>query len=532
MRPKRRTAPVRGILALVLIAACAALLPRPLQAQISRYTVIYPSQITTGEYRGDYDIYGISFFGDGLLSGDPLRPRAISTQSFKELAPVVLPDREAGFFMVYTVEHNDSAHRGDRDILMRRINRDGNDLWGDSLGHTTVIAQSKFVEQNPQVVELSDGTLMVFYEVHYGPGSDADVDIAAVRVARNGALMWSNGVWVANSKRRERLSAAVTDGRGGAIAVLESSAQRDSLSSSDILAQHIDVNGMIGWKDSNEPALVAGSRHLERNATAVADGNNGVFVAYELEYVGGERGGDIDVFAQRISRYGTREWIDENNPPVVSSNVKAREHLPTMVRDSSGVIVAFEVSFKPERGKTLANVIGMQRLDSAGRPVWNGGKKSKLIGLREEMATRPQLLPDITGGAYLIFEAIDSASGNHDIYVQRIASDGDQIWGDGERPLPVFNSPDPETDASATLDETGGLVVVASRRLPPPPPDSLGTTGTPPVTTPWTTNLPGTNAIVAQRVALDGTIPWAQYHSPLMIVNEAYKNGRPVVIRE
>ncbi len=518
MRHRCRTA-----LELLLIAVSTALLPVSLSAQIHRYTVIYPTQITAGEYQGDYDIYGMSFFSDGLLSGDPLRPRTISTQSFKELAPVVLPDHQAGFFMAYTIEHNDSAHRGDRDILMRRINRDGTNLWGDSINTMIVIAQSKFIEQNPQIVELSDGTLMVFYEVHYGPETDADVDVAAVRVARNGDRLWNSGIWVANSKRRERLSAAVSDGHGGAIAIIESSAQRDSTTASDILAQHVDMNGLIGWKDSNEPVVVAGSRHLERNAAAVADGNGGVIVAYELEYVGGERAGDIDILAQKVNRYGVREWADETNPPVVSSNIKAREHLPVLVRDSSGVIVAFEVSFKPDRGKGIAYVIGMQRLDSTGHPVWNGGKKSKLIGLRDEMAIRPQLLPDITGGAYLIFEAVDTISGNHDIYVQRVDANGDQIWGDGERPLAVFNSPDVETDASATLDESGGLVIVASRHLPLA---DLFSTNTP------TTTRPGTNAIVAQRIAVDGTLPWKDYQSPLVIVNEAYNNGRPVVIRE
>src|SRR5690606_4743443 len=114
-------------------------------------------------------------------------------------------------------------------------------------------------------------------------------------------------------------------------------------------------------------------------------------------------------------------------------------------------------------GKDIVHVIGMQRLDTAGNPVWNEGKKSKLIGLRREMAEHPQMLPDATGGAYLIFEGFDSTSGDRNIYAQRVGSQGEQIWGDGELPLAVFNGPDAENMPAAVLDETGGMVVVAAR---------------------------------------------------------------------
>lgn len=506
--------PQRVILKALTLVAFLLLAPSFLPAQVSRYTVVYPSRITSGDYQGDYDLFAMSFFSDGLLSGDPINPKPVASQGFKELNPVLIADGEGGYITAYTVEHSDPEHAGDRDILMRRVNRSGQNVWGDSANSVLVVAQSKFVEQNPRIVELADRSLMILYEVHYGPAETADVDIAAVRVARNGTLLWETGVWVANSKRREKLKSAVNDGQGGAIAVLEAITHRDSAhTASDILAQHIDINGLVGWKDSGEPVIVAGSRHIERNATAVSDGDGGVIVAYELEYVGSEREGDIDILAQRISRAGTRMWTNEANPPLVSTNNKARERAPVMVRDSAGVVVAFEVSFKPDRAKDIVHVIGMQRLDSAGTPIWNGGKKSKLIGLRNDIAERPQLLPDPVGGVYLLFEGYDSTTANKDIYVQRVDSQGEQVWGDGEMPLAILNSPDPEQDPVAVLDEVGGLVVLASRKLSSEP-------------------VPGFNSIVAQRVALDGTLPWAQYMGPLVVVSSTYMNGRPALIRE
>lgn len=506
--------PRRVVLKALPLMAFLLLAPSFLSAQVSRYTVLYPSRITSGDYQGDYDLFAMSFFSDGLLSGDALNPKAVASQGFKEFDPVMIADGEGGYIVAYTVEHSDPEHIGDRDILMRRVNRSGQNTWGDSANSVLIVAQSKFVEQNPRIVELADRSLMILYEVHYGPTEAADVDIAAVRVARNGTMLWQNGVWVANSKRREKLKSAVSDGQGGAVAVLEAITHRDSAhSTGDVLAQHIDINGLVGWKDSSDPVVVAGSRHIERNATAVSDGDGGVIVAYELEYVGSEREGDIDILAQRINRVGMRMWTNEANPPLVSTNNKARERAPVMVRDSAGVVVAFEVSFKPDRAKDIVHVIGMQRLDTAGTPLWNGGKKSKLIGLRRDIAERPQILPDPVGGVYLMFEGSDSTTGNKDIYVQRVDSQGEQMWGDGEFPTAVLHSPDPEQNPVAVLDETGGLMVVASRKLSSEP-------------------VPGFNAIVAQRVALDGTLPWAAYTAPLVVVSSTYMNGKPVVIRE
>ncbi len=490
-----------------------AFLPLPLAAQGANYTVLYSGFISEGQYRGDYDIFGAGFSSQGLLENTADAPRAISSLNSRELRPVAVPDMEGGYFLTYTVEHADAAHLGDRDIVMRHVGHDGGNLWGDSVNHVVVVAQSKYVEQNPMVTTLSDGTLLVCYEVRYDTTLHGDVDVVAVRIARDGHMMWAKGTWVANSsKRREVLRGLISDGNGGALALIEAGTYRDSmLIGSDILAQRIDTSSRTGWKDSPDPVIVAASPYLESNPSMVTDRDGGAYIAYQLEYNKGDRAGDIDILAQHLTRYGTRAWTDEKNPPIVSSNAKAREQNPYVAGDSSGMVVAFEMSFVPTKAKNVVHVIGVQHLDSLGRPTWNQGKKAKLIAIQRAAVTRPQLLPDIAGGTFLVFESRDTTSDNRDIYAQRIAADGDPIWGDGERPTPIFNSPEIETDATVAADETGGIIVVARRYAP--------------------NDTTGRNAVIAQRLNVEGNVVWTDFTGPLPVVNNAFGMSAPVLVR-
>lgn len=501
----------RSVTFCLLLSAGALLLSSALHAQVNRYLVFFPALTPAGEYAGDYDIYATDVFDDGTREFLAEKPKQISAQSYREFAPTALPDGAGGAFLAYTIEHNDSLHRGDRDILMRRIDRMGNDAWGDSSSHVVVIAQSKYAEEHPRLVLTADGGLIVFYEVRYGAQSDtSDVDIAAVKISPDGKMLWPNGSWMANTKRRERLKGAVSDGLGGAIAVFESSTSRDTVTiTSDIYAMHVDRSGKAGWGASHTPIAVAASKHLERNPAAVSDGTGGLYVAYELEYASGDRMGDVDILAQHITYNGIREWIDPSALPIVSSNDKAREHSPTIMLDSSGIIVAFEVTVVDQR--TLS-VIGVQRMDRLGRAIWNTGRKAMLFGADNRLCSAPQMVAIPSGGIYLVFEAQDSATMNRDIYAQRLSADGEGLWGSGENGMPIFNTSESEHDASALLDGTGGLMVVAAKDHPTP--DGLLTSD-----------------IVAQRMNSDGTLAWSNLPGPLILTSTPLKNQSPVLIR-
>lgn len=494
-----------SMLCLLVAVLCPHFAP-DLSAQIHRYDVVVPMTMLTGTYSGDRDIAVASFFSDGRIETPPNKPKFVCSQSYKEFDPVAVSDRFGGMFLAYTIEHTDEAHHGDRDILMRRLDAQQNDLWGDSTNHVVPIAQSNYIETNPTIVQQPDGSMFVLYEVHYSKGVDSgDVDVAAVAINRDGTMLWSGGSWVANSKKRERIAGAVSDGRGGAIVVIEVSTYGDStIVNSDIIAVHIDKTGKTGWgAASSEPIAIAASRHFERNPAIVSDGFGGLYVAYEIEYVVGDRVGDIDILAQHISAVGAREWIDETAPPIVSSNSKAKEYKPAIFLDNSGLTIAFKIELLAE--KKPGGLIGIQKMDLTGHALWNEGRNASLVAVAQGESRRPQITSDGFGGAYLLLEVRDTLSGDRDIYAQRIGHDGNVLWSDGEFAIPILSSPDPERDASMVVEPDGSMIVVAVRDLH----DS--TTGR------------TTSNVLAQKVRLDGKNAWPDIAAPITISRtEAY----------
>lgn len=478
-------------------------------AQIGRIAALFPAQFLKGDHTGDKDIIAARFFTDGRLETSTTAPASICSQSYKEFSPIVLPDADGGCFLVYTIEHSSSSHAGDRDILMRRLDREGRDLWGDSTNHITPIARSNFSEQNAKAVKLYDGSIMVLYEVHYSTSLYGDVDIAAVKIGADGKPVWGSGSWVAKTKRRELLSGAVADSRGGVIAVYEiATIIKDSVASSDLLAMRIDGYGKSGWGASANPVNVATSRHLERNAAVVSDGAGGVYVAYEIAYTAGERTSDVDILAQRISPDGSRRWIDESSLPLVSSDSKARETDPVVVAELAGLAVAFKIQIGQQ------TFIGMQRLDMLGKPLWNEGKKAVLTGTPRGQVEHQQLIADGLGNFYLSMEATDTATHDRDIFVQRIAADGSQAWGEGDYAIAAFSTPTPERDAALTIDALGQLILIGIRDTP--------------------TENPGeyNSQLIAQKFAIDGTSSWTSLQPPIILAGDGRLYGKIALVRE
>jgi len=508
----RRTLSRRLSRLCLLLTTISPFLAPDLDAQIHRFDVVTPMTVINGPYSGDRDIAVASFFSDGRIETPPDKPKLVCSQSYKEFDPVAVSDRFGGLFLAYTIEHTDQAHHGDRDILMRRLDSQQKDLWGDSTNHLIPIAQSNYVETNPTIVQQPDGSMIVFYEVHYSGRTDSgDVDVAAVSIDRNGTLLWSGGSWIANSKKRERIAGAVSDGRGGAIAVLEVSTYGDSaITNSDIIAVHIDRAGKTGWGASNEPIAIAASRHFERHPAIVSDGFGGLYVAYEIEYVVGDRVGDIDILAQHVSTVGAREWIDETAPPIVSSNSKAREHDPTLFLDDTGLTVAFKIDLLTE--KRPGDLIGIQKMDLTGHALWNEGRNASLVAVEHGQSEQLQIASDRLGGAYLLLDVHDTATGDRDIFMQRIGRDGNALWGDGEFAVPLFNSPDPERDPSMVVDVDNSVIVVAVQD-----------------TRDSTTNRTA-SSLLAQKIRFDDKNAWPDLLSPLTIARTEAYIGRPRLV--
>ncbi len=442
----------------------------PALSQIGHYVVIMPTLISSGDYAGDYDIKAAKVQGDGLVGWGGTAPKPLSEMPVREFWPTAVADGNDGFFLAYTIEHTDSENLGDRDILIRRIDKDGNDIWDNQeSGPMLLLAQSSHFEERPHMVAAGDG-LIVFYEVRYSDAEhEGDVDVAAIRVNPDGTIPWESAAWIANTKNVEKIVGAYSDGYGNAVVLVQttvrSSGENSEESTHDLLLYRVGQTGTTGWNaDASQSQIVAGSLHDERNATLTPDGKGGAFIAYELRYITGPRKGDVDIIAQHVNADGHRSWIDPAAPPVVSSNARAKELYPSIATDSLGVIVSFQMEFEPNSAESKTEgfkMVGVQRLDHNGKAVWNNGERAQVMLAKNRTVERPSVLTDGTGSAFVLMIGRDTVTGDNDVFIQKIDKDGTRQWGQKGYAIPAFSGPMPETSPTGFTDKYGGLVVFA-----------------------------------------------------------------------
>lgn len=432
------------------------------QAQVEQFVVLLPTHTSSGTYAGDYDIKGVKLSADGFVDWGLGEPRILSNLEVREHSPTAAPDGSSGFYLTYTVEYTDSANLGDRDVLIRRKDATGMDVWNDSTtGGVLFVAQSGHYEMNPIAIPSGDGVIVI-YEIYYSSGDFAgDFDIAAQRIRSDGTLAWEKPVTIANREGREHLRGAYTDGLGNVVVIFERTNGSDSTAQSDIVAARIDGDGTLGWGAGVIEVVVGGSPHSEENLSMQPDGNGGAVIAYELRYMSGERKGDIDIIAQSISASGERKWIDPAAPPIVSSIRNAYEVSPTLSIDSTGVTIAFEVFNTPSARSGRPDFVGVQRLNANGRALWNGGQRASVVAVKYRRAFSPIARPEGSGGTYVLVEAEDTVTHDVDVYLQFFDRDGVPVLGANKQAIPVFEGPMPEELPMVVNDAQGGIVVIA-----------------------------------------------------------------------
>lgn len=469
-----------------------------LHAQLDKYVVAGFTRSNVSSTYGQPQILLTSIFADGIIDWGQDKSLRLSVEGAGATAISVIDDKEGGVYVLYSNE----LLGGDANIALRRISSKGKELLGDAKNPTLFVTKSKNIEKNPKALVLDDGSLMIFYEVYYS--DNRDIDIAAARISKKGEKIWASNIWVANSSnKREKLVGVVSDGRSGAIVVVETTNLQNTtqVAEGDIIAVHIDMAGKAGWEgNSVAPINIAASKHAERNASVQSNGQGGVVVAYELEYTSGSRIYDVDIFAQNISAVGKKLWGD--SPVAVSSVPKVREYAPVTAFDKDGFTVAFEMLLL--NSDVVSQMVGVQRLDMNGKQLWNEGKKAKFISIAKRVCEKPVLVPDGVGGSFMMFEVLDSSNQDRDIYGQRLNVDGSDMWGDA-LPEPIISSTTGiEQGATAIVVKNNALFIAAVRSV------NINIANAP---------LPN-RSLVVQKITLEGGQPWKELNSPITLITD------------
>jgi hypothetical protein len=237
------------------------------------------------DYRSDtnYDVYAQRLDGLGAIqwAADGV---VVTNGPNNELSPAVLTDGEGGVFLAW----QDYRGGANYDIYAQRINGFGVPLWPAA---GVSVSDDTDSQVSPQLVPAgSTGVIVVWEDYRNG-----NADIYAQRLSSNGAAQWTqNGAVVIAESGNQLAGQAVTDNADGVIVVWEDHRAAPGL---DIYAQRIGSSGAPVW--TAEGIVVTGADNDQRAPNAIADGQDGVIVAWE-----DRRGGSVAIYAQGVSASG------------------------------------------------------------------------------------------------------------------------------------------------------------------------------------------------------------------------------------
>lgn len=227
-----------------------------------------------------------------------------------------------------------------------------------------------------------------------------------------------------------------------------------------VLAQRCDSAGNHLWAAGGMP-MTTGQWNITAPGVIEATGDGGVFFAW----------GDGNICTiQRLGTDGQRLWGDG-----AYSNIgQAGEVDIHMVKDGAGgVIVACRemTQWSAEAGVTA------QRYNAAGQGLWSQyGLPSVFVD--DSAVLSLDMVSDGNGGALLLW--FGNTSTGLAGYTQRLAPDGQMLWGGGAGLVRVGGSSDPD-EFDICPDGSGGMIIVTN----------------------------GTSHVVARRLAADGSHVWA-----------------------
>ena len=196
----------------------------------------------------------------------------------------------------------------------------------------------------------SDAYIIIWYDYRSG---DADI-YAQKATVTDGAVWQPDGVQVCGATGNQIVPRAASDGAGGVIIVWPD----DRNGGFDIYAQRVDSNGNVLWTTDGVPVCVAsGDQYRVR---LIDDGAGGAVVAWD-----DTRGGDRDIYAQRIDANGAVQWNTNGN--LISAGPADQTYLRITRQGDDAVVIAWQDN------RSADNDIYAQRVSLDGVNAWTAG---------------------------------------------------------------------------------------------------------------------------------------------------------------
>lgn len=432
---------------IIFLPFCLTLLATPIKAQWSNDPDLNtPIAVWSGDQKGakvitdgkkgsivfwydkrngiDWDIYAQRMDSMGYAVWDSGGIPIVST-SGHQYDHRVVSDGKGGAFIVWMDYRNSNW-----DIFAQHMDSLGNLTW-DTQGVPVAVLSGD--QQYPSLVPDSLGGIFVVWEDERNGGTP---DIYAQYISPIGVPLWQeNGIPVCTAPNHQRRPKAILAPDGGIYVTWYD--YRINLSQADIYMQRISPDGTPVWQENGIP--VSTSPSDETGVRIISDGGTGAIVAWTSN----------DVYAQRVDSSGNLLW--DTSGVVVCSEIGNQWGVELTPDGSGGTII----TWIDERLGILNADIYAQRVSADGDLLWqsNGVQLTNAIGNQ----TMPVIVPDDSGGAFIVWQDNRNGAANSDIYAQHISPAGTILWNPSGQPVSTASSA--QLFPYATNDGFGNLLV-------------------------------------------------------------------------
>ncbi|MDO9172242.1 MAG: FlgD immunoglobulin-like domain containing protein [bacterium] len=336
----------------------------------------------------------------------------------------LVPDGEQGAIFAWW-DYRDGANH----VIVQRTTGHGRVLWGDS---GIIVAPGATSQALPRIVSDGAGGAVVVW-VDYRNGN---LDVFAQRFDADGNRLWTiEGVPVVVWPESQSSLAVVGDGYGGAIVAWLD----DRNAGKDVYAQRITASGDVAWADGG--VAICTATDIAEGLAVASDALGGAVVAW-TDYRAGPV--DADIYARRVSYYGSVLWNVDGVPVCTAANI---QNMVSIVEDGAGGVILAWMD-----GRGGADLYG-QRIDAYGTTLWTANGSVICAGVGQSVP--PRTASDAAGGAFVVWE--QGLSGDSDVRAQRISGAGTPFWA--APGVPVCSLPSLVRDPQVEADGVGGAIV-------------------------------------------------------------------------
>ncbi len=324
------------------------------------------------------------------------------------------------------------------------------------------------------------GTLIIWEDYRNGK----DWDIYAQRVDEQGETDWAeNGIPLCTAPQNQRRLRMV---RHEEHAVIVWNDRRDR-TNWDIYAQAVHIDGKVLWETDGVPLC---KNTADQSTQAIlSDTEGGAICVWEDE----RRSAEFqDLYIQRINADGEVLWKKDGIPVYPSQSLQSD---PILVTDTAG---GFYIVWWDVTGYTDWHIMAY-RLTLEGEPLWDA---PLFVSPKQGTQGEPRVIPDTAGGLIVLWQIYENFT-NDQLYAQRIAPNGEKMWGPNG--VPICTAPGIQKHAALTADGTGGFIIA------------------------WRDERDIYSDLYMQRITADGTPLWERDGIPLCTAGG--HQDRPSVIR-